>query len=168
MVRSMLVVLVVVGLLLLVTWRPQPEAVKAVDYGPVLIRAQSEAEYPVLVPAGLGDGWRVTSARWEPTEESDPDPAWHLGYVTPDDQYLQVAQSATDRSSYVEEQTADGRPAGESDVDGTTWQRYESPDAQRRSLVTVVDGVTVVVSGTVDWDLLERVAGSLAEPAVTA
>ena len=71
MVRSMLVVLAFVAVLLLVTWRPQPDAVKPVDTTSAVTLATMQADFPVEVAVGLSDGWRPTSARWEPTEKSD-------------------------------------------------------------------------------------------------
>lgn len=161
MVRSLVVVMVVVGAILLVTWRPQPDAVRIVDPQPTLAIARAQADYPVLAPSDLSQEWRPTSVRWQPTEGSLPEVAWHLGVVTPDDQYVQLAQSATTSAGFIPEQTQFGRP-----VDGGVvgWQRYEVTGAggvSTRSMVTVVDGVTVIVSGTADWPELEAFASSL-------
>jgi hypothetical protein len=161
MIRSLVVVLVVIGAILLVTWRPQPDPVRVIDPQPTLAIARAQADYPVLAPAGLSQEWRPTSARWQPTDGSLPDVAWHLGVVTPDDQYVQIAQSATTNAGFIPEQTQGGRP-----VDGGVpgWQRYESTSSSgilTRSMVTVVDGVTVIVSGTADWPELEVFAASL-------
>ncbi len=161
MVRSLVVVLVVIGAILLVTWRPQPDPVRVIDPQPTLAIARAQASYPVLAPTGLSDQWRPTSARWQPTAASLPDVAWHLGVVTPDDQYVQLAQSATTNAGFITEQTQRGRP-----VDGGTpgWQRYEATGSNgevTRSMVTVVDGVTIIVSGTADWAEIETFALSL-------
>jgi len=55
MVRSLALVLLAVAVLLVLTWRPQPDAVKVVDPTPVLVQARIEAPYPVLYPEGLDD-----------------------------------------------------------------------------------------------------------------
>ena len=162
MVRSMLVVLAFVVVLLIVTWRPQPEAVKVVDTTPAISRATYAADFPIEVPIGLAEGWRPTSARWEPTAKSGSDPVLHIGYVTPADEYAQVSQSANASDPYTAEQTDDGIDVGTQAVEDVTWQRWEHGD--RHSLVRIADGTTTIVSGTAGWDELIVLASSL-EPA---
>ncbi len=159
MVRSMAVVLAVVGLLMLVTWRPQPEAVKVIDVTPALTLAGIEASFEVRAPSGLPDGWRPTSARWEPTTESGAEPVMHLGYVTPQDEYAQVSQSLATGVAYLAEQTSDGAPTGGRSVEGVEFETWEGE--KRRSLVRTDDGITVVISGTADWNELATLAASL-------
>lgn len=151
-------VLALIGVILLITWRPQPDAVKVVDPTQVLIAARTLAPFPVLVPAGL-DGYQVTSARWKQTPASSGEPVLHLGYVTPETQYVQISQSVADSAKFIEEQTAGGIGSGEIIIDGQVWQHFETAD--RQSLVLDGNGVTTVVSGTTSQSDLERVAGSL-------
>lgn len=165
MVRSMLVVLAFVVVLLIVTHRGQPEAVKVVDTTPAVVLATDQATFPLDVPTGLGPGWRPTSARWEPTAKSAPDPVLHIGYVTPADQYAQVSQSSNSSAPYTAEQTDDGVSVGTQAVEDVTWERWEHGD--RHSLVLVADGTTTIVSGTASWDELITLAASL-EPAAAA
>jgi hypothetical protein len=157
--RSMAVVLAVVAVLVLANWRPQPEAVKVVDVTPVVALAGNQAHFPLRQPAGLPDSWRPTSARWQPTAKSAPDPVLHIGYVTPNDEYAQVAQSANSSARYLDEQTDGGVLQGQSTIGADTWSRLEVAD--RRSLVLTRDGVVTVISGTASWAELERLAASL-------
>lgn len=159
MVRSLLLVLLVVGAILLVTWRPQPEAVKVIDITPVVALAAAQADFPVSRPEGLPAGWRPTSARFEPTEKSVPDPVLHFGYVTPLDAYAQVSQSTNKTAAYSAEQTDSGLPVGSATVGDATWERWERGD--RRSLVRSNDGVLTIVSGTASWEDLTTLAASL-------
>ena len=161
MVISLVVVLGLIGLVMVLTIRPQPDPVRVVDPTPALLQARIEADFPVLYPADLGEGWRPTSARWEVTELTSPAPAFHVGFVTPGDAYAQIGQSATNNASYVEFQTDDGRAI---DTMGE-WQRFESPDGTR-SLVRIEDGVTTAVSGTAGWDVLTDLAGRLSPTAL--
>ena len=161
MVRSLALVLGVVAVVLLITLRPQPDPVKVVDPTPVLVQARIEAPYPVLYPQGLDSAWRPTSARWQVTEESTPMPAWHVGFVTPDDAYAQIGQSATTDVAYVVSQTSNGRPSGTAGE----WQQYDN-GAGTRSLVAVRGGVTIVVSGTAEWTVLEDLASRLSPEAL--
>ena len=162
MIRSMALVLAVVFVIVLLAWRPEPEAVKVVDPRPAVMLASVEAEFPVVAPAGLADGWRPTSARWEPTSESDGEPVLHIGYVTPADQYAQVSQSRATSAGYLAEQTDNGSPTGTQTIDGRVWQRWEGSD--RNSLVVIDPEAVTVVSGSASWEELAGLAVSL-EPA---
>ena len=164
MARSMIVVLVVVGAILLVTWRPQPDAVRAVDPTSALITARATAGFPILYPQGLTSDWVPTSVRWDLPADAAPDPAWHVGFVTPQEQYAALGQSATTNPEYLPAQTQGGAPAGPG-PEG--WQRYENTAPEpTRSLVTTVDGVTIVVSGTTSWEVLLDFAERLSPTAV--
>lgn len=162
MVLSLAVVLAAIAVIMLITWRPSPDPVRVVDPAPVLTLARAQADYPVLYPAGLDEAWRPTSARWEVTEQSEPEPAWHVGFVTPDDAYAQLGQSATDDPDYVAGQVGAAEPSGE----WQGWQRYDSAD--QRALVLVDSGVTVVVSGTAPWPTLQLLAERLSPTALPA
>ena len=113
-----------------------PDPIRVVDPAPVVALAAATADFPLQAPAGLAEGWRPTSARWESTVESGAVPVLHIGYVTPEDQYAQVTQSTVDDPSYLKEQTSSGRPVGTtSTVDGRSWDRWEGD--KRRSLVRI-------------------------------
>lgn len=159
MVRSLLVVLAFVAVLLIVTHRGQPEAVKAVDAAPIVAVAAMQAPFPVLAPIMLPEEWRPTSARWEPTEKSGEDPVLHIGYVTPTDKYAQISQSSNSSKAYLSEQTANGLLVGTETIAAIDWERWERGD--RRSLVRVADGATTIVSGTATWDELVALAGAM-------
>jgi hypothetical protein len=158
-VRDMLISLVVVfaaiAAILIITWRPTPDPVREIDPTPTLELARSQAAYPVVYPASLDPAWRPTSARWEATAESMPLPAWQVGFVTPEGDYAQLGQSATDNPAYIAGQVGQARPAGE----WSGWQTYEG--VEQRALVRVEDGVTIVVSGTAPWETLQKLAGQL-------
>jgi hypothetical protein len=159
MVRSMAVVLVVVFAIVLLAWRPEPEAVKVVETAPAVALAARDAQFPIVAPAGLAPGWRATSVRWEPTEESESEPVLHIGYVTPADQYAQVSVAPVVAESYLDEQTADGAPTGTQAVGDATWERWES--TKRRSLVLIDGSVATIVSGGAEWAELITLAESL-------
>ena len=160
MILSLVVVLAVVAVILVLTWRPTPDPVRVIDPTPALSLARAQADYPVLYPADLDAAWRPTSARWEITPSSQPDPAWHVGFVTPDAAYAQLGQSATEDPSYVADQVGLSEPAGE----WMGWLRFDS--AEQRALVRVEGGVTVVVSGTAPWPTLQVLAERLSPTAM--
>ena len=159
MVLSLIVVLAVVGLIIGITWRPEPDPVKRVDTASLLSVASQQAGYPLIDPNGL-DGFVPTSVRWEPTTASLGVPAWHVGGVYLDDAYLQVSQAATLAADFIVDASAAGRPIGSIDVEGTVWEQRESGD--RRSLVLQRDGVTTVLSSTLPWADLTEVAARVA------
>lgn len=166
MVRSLAIVLLVIGAIMLVTWRPQPDAVRVVPIDQQLILAKMQADFDVLVPVGLADDWRSTSVRWEPTEASGVAPVWHVGYVSPTEEYLQFTQisagaSSTDpeSTSFIAEQTLSGSPTATVTLNGEQWQRWES--SERLSLVRVTGSDVTVVSGTGEWSEIEQFAGAL-------
>ena len=169
MLRSMVVVLVVVGAILLVTWRPQPDPIREVPVEPVAIVASAQADFPVLV-VDTPHGGQVTSVRWESTPESDGELVWHVGYVTPEEQYLQLSQSLADSASYLAEQTSDGQvledyanlPAAVQGLTGEGWVPWERAD--RRSLVRENDGSTTILTGTASWSDLADAASHLVLP----
>jgi hypothetical protein len=160
MVVSLVVVFAAIAVILLITWRPAPDPVRAIDPTPTLLLARAQADYPVLYPADLSETWRPTSARWEATPASQPFPAWHIGFVTPDGDYVQVGQSASDSPAYVAEQVGPARLSGE----WAGWQTYNGPD--QRALVRIDSGVAIVVSGTAPWPTLQSVAERLSPTAV--
>lgn len=159
MVRSMAVVLAVVFALVLLAWRPQPEAITVIDPAPVVDRAAAQAPFAVVAPDGLAGGWRSTSARWQATGASGDDLVLHIGYVTPEDAYAQVSLSADASPRYLAEQTDDAIMTGSQDIAGVAWQRWEADG--RRSLVRIADGRTTVVSGSAGWEELIALASSL-------
>jgi hypothetical protein len=158
MVRSLAVVLALVGVLVLVTYQSQQQEVRTVDVTTVAAQAQRQAPFDLLVWTAP-EGAQATSVRWQATEGSGGVPVWHLGYLVNGEDYLQISQSTTTDARFVPEQTAGGEPVGEVTIGGQAWQQYEQ--AKRRSLVGIEAGVTTVVSGTLDWPALEKAAGSV-------
>ena len=159
MVRSMAVVLALVFVIVLLAWRPDPEAITVVETAPVVTAAARMAEFDVAAPANLPAEWQPTSARWEPTAQSGGVNVLHLGYVTPSGQYAQFSESTASGPRYLDEQTAGGVTSGDQQVGGVTWERRETQD--RRSLVRVDAGTVLVVSGSAGWDELSALAGSV-------
>ncbi len=150
LILSLAVVALFVAFLYAVVWRPAPEAVKAVDPTLQLEAARAGAGYPVLAPVGLPAGWTATSARFEATGEDTT--SWFLGYVTPEQEYVALAQTDGQVGPFVAEQTLDGQADGSRTIDGRQWQQYVADD--QRSLVRTSGGVTTVVTGTVEYDQL--------------
>ena len=170
MIRSMAVVLAVVGAILLVTWRPQPDPIREVSLEPLVSFASSQADFPVVV---VDTEARATSVRWESTEGSDGELVWHVGYVTPDEQYLQLSQSRADSDTYIAEQTVEGvrlsdyaeLPALVQGLTAEGWVPLANGNVDvRRSLLRTNDGSTTILSGTGTWSDLGDAARRLVLP----
>ncbi len=165
MVRSMAVVVAVVVVIVLFTWRPHSQGVKAVQIGPLVTYARSQAGYPIYVAKAGATGFIPTSVRWEPTTASRPDFAWHVGYLTPGNAYVQIEQSASKNPDYVAEQSGKGTAVGAVIIGGVGWEKLQAPG--ERSLVRITPTNTIVLSGTVDWTKLQSVAGGLSDSATS-
>jgi hypothetical protein len=164
MVRSLSVVGVFVLLLFLVVWWQRPEAQgpidRVVDVPGVAQAASIGASFAVWVPVGLASTWTPTSAWAEGAETSDYNGlVVHAGYLTPSGSYAEVRQTDGLRAQALDDWTEGGKRTGTTEVDGLTWQTYES--ATRKALVLTDGAVTRVVTGKADWPELEQLAGSL-------
>lgn len=170
MLRSMAVVLAVVGAILLVTWRPQPDPIREVSLEPLVSFASNQAEFPVFV---VDTEAQPTSVRWESTEGSEGEMVWHVGYVTSEEQYLQLSQSLADSETYIAEQTVEGirladyteLPATVQELTAEGWVPFQNSNIDARlSLVRTNDGSTTIVSGTGTWSDLGEAARNLVLP----
>ena len=183
MVRSMGLVLVVVAVMILLTFRLSPrDPVQTVELGPAVAEARQTAPYGVLVPRGLGEDWLPVSAS---TRVDAGATTWRIGWITPAEDFAAVGQSDQPTAAFVDAFASDAPAAGEAIIDGQRWARLGDPQAEERSLVrtaadTAADtadtaaadtaagggardkAVTVVVTGTAAFAELEELAASLA------
>lgn len=149
-----------VGAIVAITPRSDKEILPTADYTTDLWVLRSDADYPVHAPEGLPGGWRPTSSRLSGAGGDGP-VAWHLGYVTPDDQYVALEQSDEKAGPYIKRMTNAVEPTGTQTVAGAAWRQYYRKDKDQRSLVRTLPGVTLVVTGTGSYDQLALLAGAL-------
>ncbi|MFD7132695.1 DUF4245 domain-containing protein [Streptomyces sp. NPDC059894] len=131
--------------------------VQRVDYRVELLTARRAASYPIAAPEGLPSTWKATSVRFDGTQYD----AWHLGFHTPDGEYVQVEQSTQKPSTFIDEATQGAQRAERTEqLAGRTWTRYT--DGRYDALVVEsADGSTTVVAGTASWAKLAQFAESL-------
>src|SRR5689334_1271 len=129
---------------------------KRVDYRVELLTARRAASYPVAAPEGLSTAWKPTSVRYDGSEFD----VWHLGFQTPDGQYVAVEQS-TQRPAVFIDSASQGarRTEGTQRIGDRTWQRYEGDHYD--ALVLTGKGSTTVVTGTGSFGTLTKMAQAL-------
>jgi hypothetical protein len=133
------------------------DPVKAVDYKHPAQFARDEADFDVLVPRELPDGWIATSVRYVGGQEQ----SWHLGLLTPERRYVGLEQADRPASSMVEEFVDENAvPGDEVRIDGKQWQRWTDSGDDVALVRTGTDGTTLVV-GTVPESTLAKFVTSL-------
>ncbi|MDP4014623.1 MAG: DUF4245 domain-containing protein [Candidatus Nanopelagicales bacterium] len=164
---SMGLVTVAIVVLMVFNWRPELGPVRELDVQPVARLAAREASFPILL-ANPGPGWRSTSARWDPSEESMGKAVWLNGWVSPRGRSAAVVQSSATSQVFITEQTLGGQRVQSADwpwqgppVGNDTWVAYENESGEQRSLVRVAPDQTIIVTGTGRWSDLTEFAGSL-------
>ena len=123
--------------------------------------AAAQASYPVLVPSGLAEGYRPTSARTNAASVGrGASVTLEIGYVTPSEQYAGFVESDDLQADAVTGVLADATPTGTVQVDGAAWTR--STTARGETVLWHRSGtVTVLVTGSAGERELETLAGSL-------
>ncbi|MEU3829590.1 DUF4245 family protein [Streptomyces sp. SID486] len=130
---------------------------KRVDYRVELLTARRAASYPVAAPEGLPDTWKATSVRYQ-GEKSD---RWHLGFQSPDGQYVQIEQSRQKRADFIDQASQGGSETKRSErIDGRTWTRCTGG---RYDALVLQDtpGSTTVVAGTGSYQELTTMVAAL-------
>ncbi|MBO8187552.1 DUF4245 domain-containing protein [Streptomyces sp. DW4-2] len=162
MVISLAVILLAAWVIyLFVPHDDKKDPVKTVGYRVELASARRAAPYPVAAPEGLSKEWRATSVRY--AADSPKGSVWHLGFITPDNEYAAVEQSDEKRPSRFIDDVTQGaeKTAKKQRVKGEEWTRYtgEKYDALVR---TAKDGKSVtVVTGTANFRQLGELAEAL-------
>ncbi|MFD3840999.1 DUF4245 domain-containing protein [Streptomyces sp. NPDC058642] len=134
-----------------------PQEVKRVDYRVELLTARRAAPYPVLAPTGLPATWKATSVRYDGADSD----AWHLGFHTPGDGYVQIEQSTHEPAAeFIDEASQGGEKTDTTEeIGGRTWTRYTG--GRYDALVHQADGATTVVAGAGSYAELTRMAEAL-------
>jgi hypothetical protein len=152
-----------------ITPRSDKEVLPTVDYGSQLWAMRNDAPYTVYAPEGLPVHWRPNSSRVHGLGSGGKDPvAWHLGFVTPSEEYAALEQSNEKASEFVPRMANSSQPVGTQQVNGVTWTKYHRKDKKANTLArTLPNGVSLVVTGTASYAELAVLAGSLREQAKT-
>ncbi|GAA2837421.1 DUF4245 domain-containing protein [Kribbella solani] len=159
MVFALAICLAVVAFLVLVTWRPHKEEVKAIEYTAQLEDAKKVAAW-VRGPEPMPSGWSATSVEFR-TPQQEPI-TWHLGVVTAARKYVGLEQSNVTTGKFLGDKLGRTSDDGTAAVNGVTWQRKILLDRKgETALVLVGAGTTTIVTGNAGYPDLEAFASVL-------
>lgn len=160
MVGAMIVLVLVVGAFVLFReiTREEPEnPVQPVDIARPVEYARGEAEFDLLAPDELPEGWIATSVRFTDGEEQ----AWHLGLLTDERRYVGLEQAELPVSTMVEEYVDEEATQGDDvTVAGERWQSWTAADEDLALVRESGDVVTLLV-GRVSQETLEELITTL-------
>jgi hypothetical protein len=164
MARSMLVVLIPVAFVagLVGLLRPSSETIRDVDWQPALESARAAADYDLVGPDEVPDGWTATRVAYE-TGTSAVDGVWRMNFVTDGGTYVGLVQRAGEAERVALRELPGMEPDGTSSVDALEWDRYveQDDDDPDRALVQGRDDSVIVVLGSGDYVELEEFASWL-------
>src|SRR4051794_27989587 len=159
MVLSLAAVIVVIVPLWLLIPHHTKQHVTVVDYKPVLSESRRVSPVPLLAPAGLPAAWRATSV--STTGGHGTPYRFHLGFLTPSNQYAAAEQSDGSRAALLT--SVAGKKAQQLPpvrVGSATWDQVKGANG-RLSLVAPAGRTAVVVTGTAGLPELATLAASL-------
>lgn len=146
MVRSMGLILVVVGAMLVIAWQPAPtEEIRVVDAAAVAQGAAKTADFTPLLPKLPAD-WRATSARLEPAVDDASHYAWHIGFVSPAGDYFALEQSSTVLVEKFIAQWTQGLAKSQSALNRGGWSYYVD-EAGNSTYILPAAGTTIALVG---------------------
>lgn len=174
LVLSMLVVGLFVAFLYIVVLRPTPDPVREVDVTDAANIAASAQAFEILVPQGLPEGWRATSARFTPGPVAGTG-TWFNGYVSPGNEFAAVAQQDYSQRDFIRQYTAGSEQTGALPVGDDVWLVFSNNDKGEWTLVPESSATgdaqadtggadaqpAVVVTGTLPPEELAKFAATL-------
>jgi hypothetical protein len=135
--------------------------VRTVDPSSSVQLAAARASYPLLVPTGLPEDYRPTSARTDAGAAQEGDAVTvEIGYLTPDEEFAGFVVSDDRRAAPLSSVFDGAQERGTLDVAGQEWTRLTTGKGET-ALSREIDGATVVVFGSADDDELATVAASV-------
>ncbi|MEV8630115.1 DUF4245 domain-containing protein [Streptosporangium sp. NPDC051023] len=161
---AMLVCLAGVAVFLLVTPQSRTEHIPKIDFSIDVANMRRAAPYQVWSPDPVLPNWVPTSSRKTDGKSADGKPTvtWKLGFATAKRAHALLGQSDEKPQAEFANRMANTDQAGGSiQINGVTWEKRFREDKNQRSLIRFLPDVTLVVTGTAQWDELSALAGSL-------
>ncbi|MGI8576460.1 MAG: DUF4245 domain-containing protein [Nocardioidaceae bacterium] len=138
--------------------RDPPNPVPTVDFTAALAQARRESPFHVLAPQPVPVGWRADSVEWQ---GAGPQVSWHLGFLTPQGQYVGLEQSNALPRDFVPAKTPANRPGNSVTIHHQQWQTLTSANGNETALLYAGNNVTTIVTGTAPLSQLTAFAVSL-------
>ena len=129
------------------------EPTRSIDYRSAVESSRTVADFELLAPDSLPEGWRATSVRFEPD-------SWHLGVLTDEGDYIGLEQVTADTARAIERFAEGSRDSGTTVVKGETWTLRSGP-RDDLNYVRRSGGMTIVVTGSAPRVVMERYISSL-------
>ena len=163
MARSLLPLVIIC--LLLVGWaalRQTPDdPVLEVDPTSSVRTAGERAEYELLVPTGLPDGYRPTSARTDAGGATDGEPVTlEIGWLTPEEEFAGFVISDDSGANPLRRVLDGAEERGSESIGGRSWTRASTTEGET-ALVLETGDATVLVFGSASDDELTEVAAAV-------
>lgn len=163
MVISLAVIVLAAGVIyLFVPSDEGDEPGQTVNYQMELDSARRAAPYAVAAPKGLSKDWRATSVRYDGgAGNAKGNATWHLGFLSPDEEYVAVEQSDDSRvTNFVQDVTHRAEKSGKTEsVNGDSWDHYAG--SKYSALVRQDGRSTTVVLGTASLKELTHFTAAL-------
>ena len=136
------------------------EQTSTMDPGAVWAAARDADRFPVRVPQGLPDGWRVTRAL---TQRGDGGAlTLRVSYETAEGEFAQLVESDVDAAALLEGELGGPRTTGGTvDVEGIPWQRHPGRRDGETTLVRLDGRATYLVAGSASLNELRTLAAAL-------
>jgi hypothetical protein len=164
LVYSLIATLGIVIVIVLMVPRNNPGTVgKSVDWKSVAAQGGNTEPDPLLSP-DLPKGWTANAAELRTGGASGIDD-WHIGFVSPDKQYVGLDQGFKADDTWVVTELDSIRATGSKTIAGVKWVVYDNRSGQSQSdnttygLVAMHGSSTVVLAGTAapkDFDTVAR------------
>ncbi len=163
MARSMLPLVIIC--LLLVGWaalrQPTADPVRTVDPTSSVRVSAERAGYALVVPEGLGEGYRPTSARTDAGAAEEGDPVTlEIGFVTPEEEFAGFVISDDADAAPLGAVLDGAEQGGTVEAGGRSWTRLTTARGET-ALTREAGGATVVVFGSASIEELTEVAASV-------
>lgn len=128
------------------------------DPAPAYADAKAAGDFQALQPQGLGDGWTVVSAAYQP---QDAGGVLRVGYQTPSDGAVQLIQGSLNVDVMLDKELGSGADEqGDIDINGKRWKIYSAREGET-AYVLLEPGRTIIVIGDAKDEELRALAGSL-------
>lgn len=126
--------------------RDDPEVdAPALDYITPARFARETADFPILAPASVPDGWKATSVEFV----QQPEQEWRVGFLTDEEEYIGIEQAQRPIPDMVEDFVDEEAVQGEDvTIEGEQWQSW-TDEGGDLAFALEADGVTSLVVGTV-------------------